>query len=112
MPILTEVAGVIKYGDIIDQVTMQEQLEEVTGLSRKVIIESKDADSRPRISLKDSHGKTLKIPGTNQEARYFLPVAANIYLNDAPATDPATHLPHTPPTPTPTKPTPNLPPST
>src|SRR5262249_50881417 len=82
MPILTEVSGVVKYGDIIDSVTMQEQLDEVTGLSRKVIIESKDADTRPRISLKDEAGKTLKIPGTNQEARYFLPVGANIYIAD------------------------------
>ncbi len=82
MPILTEVGGVIKYGDIIDQVTMQEQLDEVTGLSRKVIIESKDADTRPRISVKDEHGKTKKVPGSSQEARYFLPVGANIYVND------------------------------
>jgi DNA-directed RNA polymerase subunit beta' len=82
MPILTEVAGVLKYGDIIDQVTMQEQLDEVTGLSRKVIIESKDADTRPRISVKDEAGKTKKVPGSSQEARYFLPVGANIYVND------------------------------
>src|SRR5260370_39418751 len=80
MPILTEVAGTVKYGDIIDSVTMQEQLDEVTGLSRKVIIESKDADTPPRISIKDASGKTLKIPGTNQEARYFLPQGANIYV--------------------------------
>jgi DNA-directed RNA polymerase subunit beta' len=85
MPILTEVGGVIKYGDIIDQVTMQDQLDEVTGLSRKVIVESKDADTRPRISIKDSHGKTLKIPGSSQEARYYLPVGANIYCNDGDA---------------------------
>jgi DNA-directed RNA polymerase subunit beta' len=85
MPILTEVGGVVKYGDVIDQVTMQEQLDEVTGLSRKVVIESKDADTRPRISIKDPSGKTLKIPGTNQEARYFLPVGANIYVNDGDA---------------------------
>jgi DNA-directed RNA polymerase subunit beta' len=82
MPIVTEVSGVVKYGDVIDQVTMQEQLDEVTGLSRKVIIESKDADTRPRISIKDEHGKTKKIPGSNQEARYFLPVGANIYVGD------------------------------
>ncbi len=82
MPILTEAGGVVKYGDVIDQVTMQEQLDEVTGLSRKVVIESKDADTRPRISIKDDHGKTKKIPGTNQEARYFLPQGANIYVND------------------------------
>jgi DNA-directed RNA polymerase subunit beta' len=61
---------------------MQEQLDEVTGLSRKVVIESKDADTRPRISLKDDAGKTKKIPGSSQEARYFLPVGANIYVND------------------------------
>ena len=82
MPILTEVGGIVKYGDVIDQVTMQEQLDEVTGLSRKVVIESKDADTRPRISIKDDHGKTKKLPGSNQEARYFLPQGANIYVND------------------------------
>ncbi|MGZ3425627.1 MAG: DNA-directed RNA polymerase subunit beta', partial [Polyangia bacterium] len=82
MPILTEVSGILKYGDIIDQVTMQEQLDEVTGLSRKVIVESKDADTRPRISIKDAHGKTVKLPSSTQEARYFLPVGANIYVAD------------------------------
>ena len=78
LPILTEVAGIVKYGDIIDGVTMQEQLDEHTGLSRKVIIESRDADTRPRITIKDESGKTKKIPGSNQEARYFLPIGANI----------------------------------
>jgi DNA-directed RNA polymerase subunit beta' len=81
MPIVTEVGGVVKYGDIIDQVTMQEQLDEVTGLSRKVIVESKDADTRPRISIKDDNGKTKRLT-PSQEARYFLPVGANIYVND------------------------------
>jgi DNA-directed RNA polymerase subunit beta' len=80
MPIVTEVGGVVKYGDVIEGVTMQEQLDEVTGLSRKVITESKDADARPRISIKDVDGKTKKIPGSTQEARYFLPVGANIYV--------------------------------
>jgi DNA-directed RNA polymerase subunit beta' len=86
MPIVTEVAGYVKYGDIIDGVTMQESLDEITGLSRKTIIESKDADSRPRITLKDADGNTVKLPGgvgSNEgEARYFLPVGANIFVND------------------------------
>ena len=63
MPIVTEVGGILKYGDIIDQVTMQEQLDEVTGLSRKVIIESKDADTRPRISVKDDARQDQEGPG-------------------------------------------------
>ncbi|HUH05192.1 MAG TPA: hypothetical protein VML75_24505 [Kofleriaceae bacterium] len=82
MPIVTEVAGVVKYGDIIEAVTMQEQLDEVTGLSRKVIIEAKDPDSRPRITVKGADGNTVKLPGSESEARYFLPVGANIYVND------------------------------
>jgi DNA-directed RNA polymerase subunit beta' len=85
MPIVTEVAGYVKYGDIIDGVTMQESLDEITGLSRKTIIESKDADSRPRITLKDADGNTVKLPGGSKdagEARYFLPVGANIFVND------------------------------
>jgi DNA-directed RNA polymerase subunit beta' len=49
MPILTEFAGKVKFADIIEGVTMEEQVDEVTGLSRKVIIESKDSDKRPRI---------------------------------------------------------------
>ncbi|WP_428263236.1 DNA-directed RNA polymerase subunit beta' [Haliangium sp.] len=82
MPIITEVGGVVSYGDIIETVTMQEQLDEVTGLSRKVITESKDPDSRPRITLKDHDGNTIRLRGGENEARYFLPVGANIYVND------------------------------
>ena len=65
----TEVSGYVKYGDIVDGVTMQESLDEVTGLSRKTIIESKDADSRPRITLKDADGNTVKLPPAERSAR-------------------------------------------
>jgi DNA-directed RNA polymerase subunit beta' len=78
VPIVTEVSGIVKFGDVIEGVTMTEQLDEVTGLSRKSIMESKDADLRPRISLKDEHGKTLKIPNGENEARYFLPMGSTI----------------------------------
>src|SRR4051812_46752364 len=86
MPIVVEVSGYVKYGDIIDGVTMQESLDDITGLSRKTIIESKDADSRPRITLKDADGNTVKLPSggvsAGGEARYFLPVGSNILVND------------------------------
>ncbi len=85
MPIVTEVSGFVHYGDVIDGVTMTDSLDEVTGLSRKTIIESKDADSRPRITIKDAPGPDgvpVKIPGTESDARYFLPVGSNIYVND------------------------------
>ena len=60
---------------------MEEQLDDVTGLSRKVIIESRDADKRPRITLKDESGKTVKI-SESMMGRYFLPVGANISVQD------------------------------
>ncbi|PLX40581.1 MAG: DNA-directed RNA polymerase subunit beta' [Deltaproteobacteria bacterium] len=70
-PILTEATGIVKFGDVVDGVTMREQLDEVTGLSRKVIVESKGSDYRPRISIKSKeNGQTL--------SRYILPVGAHI----------------------------------
>ena len=37
LTILTEVGGKVAYGDIIEGVTMKEEFDEVTGLSRKVV---------------------------------------------------------------------------
>ena len=82
IPVLTEVSGRVKFGDIIEGVTMQEQVDEFTGLSRKVITESKDAELRPRISIKDEKGKTTNIPGSASQARYLLPVGANIFISE------------------------------
>ena len=82
IPILAEVDGTVKYGDILEGKTMQEQVDEVTGLSRKVIVEYKGANLRTRVSIKDEKGKTVKIPGTNAVARYLLPVGANIVVSE------------------------------
>jgi DNA-directed RNA polymerase subunit beta' len=82
IPVLTEVAGRVKFGDILEGVTMQEQVDEYTGLSRKVIVESKDPDLRPRISIKDEKGKTMNLPGSASQARYLLPVGANIFVSE------------------------------
>jgi DNA-directed RNA polymerase subunit beta' len=87
MPILTEAGGVIKFGDIIEGVTMREQLDEVTGLSHKVVIDSKDTDLRPRISIKDESGNTLKI-SDKKAARYLMPVGANIVVAEGTPVDP------------------------
>jgi DNA-directed RNA polymerase subunit beta' len=77
MPILTEFSGKVKFADIIEGVTMEEQLDDVTGLSRKVIIETKDSDKRPRIAIKDTRGE-----GGGTIGRYFLPAGANISVID------------------------------
>src|SRR5664280_1773390 len=81
-PILAEVDGTIKFGDIIEGKTMQEQVDEVTGLSRKVIVEFKGGDLRPRVSIKDRQGKTAKLASTGSAARHFLSVGVNIVVSE------------------------------
>ncbi len=80
-PILTEIGGKIALGDIVENITVKEEVDEVTGLSHKVIIDY-PTNMRPRISIKDEHGKaTLKIPSTNNLARYLLPSGAHILVD-------------------------------
>ncbi|MFN3480717.1 MAG: DNA-directed RNA polymerase subunit beta' [Thermodesulfovibrionales bacterium] len=79
-PILTEVGGKVALGDIVEGVSVKEEVDEITGLAHKVIIDY-PATMRPRISIKDEQGKaTLKIPGTNNLARYILPAGAHIMV--------------------------------
>ena len=78
--ILTEVGGKVAYGDIVEGVTMKEEFDEVTGLSRKVVIEHSGTTSRPRVSIKDESGKTAKVSGAAAVARYLLPVGAHILV--------------------------------
>ncbi|MFC1869360.1 DNA-directed RNA polymerase subunit beta', partial [Thermodesulfobacteriota bacterium] len=83
IPILTEVEGSVKFGDIKDGVTMQEKRDNVTGKISRVIVESRQMDLRPRISLKDSEKKTAILPGSARgKARYHLPVGAIIMVNE------------------------------
>jgi DNA-directed RNA polymerase beta' subunit len=80
-PIITELGGRIALGDIMEGATVKEEVDEVTGLSHRVIIDY-PAHMRPRISIKDEHGKvTLKIPGTTVLARYLLPAGAHILVD-------------------------------
>jgi DNA-directed RNA polymerase subunit beta' len=83
-PILTDVGGEVKFGDISLNETMVEQFDEFTGISQRVIIEPKDPARRPRVSIKDPDNRraTLRIPGTERDARYLLPVGANILVKE------------------------------
>ncbi|PHX89788.1 MAG: DNA-directed RNA polymerase subunit beta' [Nitrospirae bacterium] len=80
LTILTEVGGKVAYGDIVEGVTMKEEFDEVTGLSRKVIVEHSGATLRPRVSVKDESGKTAKVAAAANVARYLLPVGAHIFV--------------------------------
>ena len=81
IPIITEVGGKIALGDITEGVSVKEEVDEVTGLAHKVIIEY-PTHMRPRVSIKDEHSKaTIKIPGTNNIARYLLPSGSHVLVD-------------------------------
>ncbi len=71
MPLLSEVAGTVKFEDIIEGVTMNEVHDEVTGLSRRTIIESRDPEARPRLTIRNDKGEVMTLPN-GQPASYFL----------------------------------------
>jgi DNA-directed RNA polymerase subunit beta' len=75
-PMLTEVGGRIKFGDILENITMQERVDPVTQKASRLIVESRDQELKPRISVKDEAGQTARIPGSPASARYFMPVGA------------------------------------
>ncbi len=83
IPIMTEVHGIVKFGDIIEGATMQERRDKVTGKISRVVVENRDMEIRPRISIKDESGKTASLPGSARaKARYHLPIGAIIMVNE------------------------------
>ncbi len=81
-PIITEVDGMVKFGDVTPGKTLQEKVDPVTGKSSRTIIEYKSSEVRPRISIKDEEGKTAKLPGGSGAARYNLPVDAILMVEE------------------------------
>jgi len=86
-PIVTEVAGVVKFTDFHEGLTVHEHTDEITGLTSKVITDPKQRgsagkDLRPMVKLVDEEGRQLKIAGTDIDAHYFLPAGAIVGLDD------------------------------
>jgi DNA-directed RNA polymerase subunit beta' len=86
-PVITEVEGVLKFVDFVDGVTVQSQVDEITGLTSLVVIDPKQRpaagkDLRPMVKLIDENGKDLCIAGTELPAHYFLPAAAIVGVAD------------------------------
>ncbi|AHJ62325.1 DNA-directed RNA polymerase subunit beta' [Granulibacter bethesdensis] len=75
LPIITERAGKVEYLDLLDGVTLVERMDEVTGLTSKVVVDYKQnargVDLRPRLQLKDESGDVVRL-SNNTDARYFL----------------------------------------
>ncbi len=73
--ILTEHTGTVHFRDVIDGLTMKEEVDQVTGLSQKVIVEHGTKEElQPRISIKDGGGATA--------FKSQLPVGAHLMVTD------------------------------
>jgi DNA-directed RNA polymerase subunit beta' len=72
--ILTEVGGAIQFKDLVEGVTMHEELDEVTGLSRWVVTDSPDEKRQPTIQIRDDKHKVLR--------KYLIPSRAHLMVAD------------------------------
>ena len=91
-PIITEYAGRVKFENVIENVTVMNQVDEVTGLSSLVVIDPKKATKsgksssagilRPLVHLIDENGDEVKIPGTDHAVTIQLPVGAFVVVRD------------------------------
>jgi DNA-directed RNA polymerase subunit beta' len=86
-PIVSEVAGFIRFVDFVDGVTVIEKTDELTGLASREITDPKRRgtqakDLRPLVRIVDANGKDLSIPGTDLPAQYLLPPRSIVNLQD------------------------------
>jgi DNA-directed RNA polymerase subunit beta' len=86
-PVVTEVAGYIKFQDFVDGLTVQSQVDEVTGLSSTVVLDPKQRgasgkDLRPVVKLVNGKGKEVTFANTDIPASYSLPAGAIVSLED------------------------------
>ncbi|MEE9353984.1 MAG: DNA-directed RNA polymerase subunit beta', partial [Methylococcaceae bacterium] len=86
-PVITEVEGLVKLIDFVDGVTVQDQSDEVTGISSSVVTDPKQRgiggkDLRPMVKLITENGDDIFLPGTEISAQYFLPAGAIVGIKD------------------------------
>ena len=84
-PIVSEVAGFIRFVDFVDGVTVIEKTDELTGLASREITDpkrrgSQGKDLRPVVRIVDKDGNDLNIPGTDLPAQYLLPPRSVVNL--------------------------------
>ncbi len=72
--ILSNTDGVVKFTDIIENITFREEVDEATGQKQMVVIESKNKELSPHIQIVDEKGKKL--------GSYIIPTHAHLMVKD------------------------------
>ena len=86
-PIITEVAGKVKFSEMTENMTVIKQTDELTGVTSYEVIDPAERrgtarDLKPTIELVDGRGKQLTIAGTDVPARYTLQAGAIVTVDD------------------------------
>src|SRR3990167_8462753 len=87
-PIITEVAGKIRFVDLVDGVTMKRQTDELTGLSSIVVTGGMKQrgpggrEMRAMVKLVDNNGDDITLAGGKIPAQYYLPEGTFIASSD------------------------------
>ncbi|NMG33956.1 DNA-directed RNA polymerase subunit beta' [Azoarcus sp. TTM-91] len=88
-PIVTEYSGIVKFENVEEGATVAKQIDEVTGLSTLVVIDSKRRSSsgsakgvRPQVKLFDEQGQEVKITGTDHPVTITFQVGSLITVKD------------------------------
>ena len=86
-PIISEYAGIARFDNVEEGVTVAKQVDEVTGLSTLVVIDGKRRSAaskgvRPMINLVDDKGNEVMIAGTDHPVNIGLQVGALITVKD------------------------------
>ena len=86
-PVISEVAGLVRFRDVVDGVSVQRQIDDLTGFESLQVLDVKQrsaagADLRPTVLLVDDEGSELTLPGTEIPAQYALPAGAMLNIAD------------------------------
>ena len=77
-PIITDVAGTVRFVDIVEDETVREELDEITGLRQRVIIEDRDKKLHPHIEIV----QTIKGGKQRRVRNYVIPEGAQLTVDD------------------------------
>ena len=72
--IVSEYAGILKFNDVIEGVTYKSETDETTGLTEKIVTESRDKSKVPTCDVLDANGVVV---GT-----YSFPVGGHVVVED------------------------------
>jgi len=87
LPVLTDVDGIVKYEELVSGVSFRDVSDEKTGVSNKVVIDSrtgtgaKATELRPTIVIVNKQGKPIQVPAGG-DARYALQIDAILSVED------------------------------